>query len=113
MVNPLARCPICYACAISPFPLFFAAHCSTSLLLSPSSRTPEHSFDVHVLRTFTRDLNAWIVRLQATSPHASDTINTVIYALNLTFRDVERSYLVWRNERVQSILQHGTLFSDF
>ncbi|KAH9988996.1 hypothetical protein BJV77DRAFT_714237 [Russula vinacea] len=69
--------------------------------------TPQTDFDVHVLRTFTRELNAWIVRLQATSPHASDTINTVIYALNLTFRDVERSYLVWRNERVQSILQHG------
>jgi hypothetical protein len=72
-----------------------------------SFRTPEHNFDIHVLRTFTRELNGWIVRLQSTSPNASDTINHVIYALNNTFRDVELSYRVWRNERVQSVLQHG------
>jgi hypothetical protein len=92
-----------------PVFLSFSLHIAQPLSCSPPpSRTPQTDFDVHVLRTFTRELNAWIVRLQATSPHASDTINTVIYALNLTFRDVERSYLVWRNERVQSILQHGT-----
>lgn len=108
MVNPLARCPIYYACAIPFFSLFRCTLLNLSPAPPPPSRTPQTDFDVHVLRTFTRELNAWIVRLQATSPHASDTINTVIYALNLTFRDVERSYLVWRNERVQSILQHGT-----
>jgi hypothetical protein len=73
-------------------------------------RTPEHTFDIHVLRTFTRDLNGWIVRLQSTSPDASETINQVIYALNHTFREVELSYRVWRNERVQSILQHGNCY---
>jgi hypothetical protein len=62
-----------------------------------------------VLRTFTRELNAWIVRLQLIAPHASDTINQVIYALNHTFHEVELAYMVWRNERVQSILQHGNL----
>jgi len=74
-------------------------------------RTPEHNFDIHVLRTFTRELNGWIVQLQSTSPDASETINQVIYALNHTFREVERSYLVWRNERIQSVLQHGKFFS--
>jgi hypothetical protein len=69
--------------------------------------TPEHTFDIHVLRTFTRDLNGWIVRLQSTSPNASETINQVIYALNHTFHEVEASYRVWRNERIQSVLQHG------
>lgn len=69
--------------------------------------TPEHTFDIHVLRTFTRDLNGWIVRLQSTYPDASETINQVIYALNHTFREVEASYRVWRNERIQTILQHG------
>jgi hypothetical protein len=89
-------------------PVFLTFCCSLlNLSCSPPLRTPEHSFDVHVLRTFTRELNAWIVRLQATSPHASDTINQVIYALNHTFHDVEQSYLIWRNERVQTILQHG------
>ena len=76
-------------------------------------RTPEHNFDIHVLRTFTRELNGWIVQLQSTSPDASETINQVIYALNHTFREVERSYLVWRNERIQSVLQHGKFFSFF
>lgn len=76
-------------------------------------RTPEHTFDIHVLRTFTRDLNGWIVRLQSTSPDASETINQVIYALNHTFREVELSYRVWRNERIQSILQHGNYYYFF
>lgn len=76
-------------------------------------RTPEHTFDIHVLRTFTRDLNGWIVRLQSTAPDASETINQVIYALNLTFRDVELSYRVWRNDRVQSVLRHGNFFFFF
>lgn len=109
VVYPLARCPpICYACAISPF-LIFAARCSPF----PVPRTPENNFDVHVLRTFTRELNAWIVPLQTTAPHASETINQVIYALNLTFRDVEQSYLVWRNERVQGTLRSGMFFLLF
>ncbi|KAN0120944.1 hypothetical protein V8E52_004213 [Russula decolorans] len=69
--------------------------------------TPEHTFDIHVLRTFTRDLNGWIVRLQPSSPNACETINQVIYALNHTFREVEASYREWRNERIQSVLQHG------
>lgn len=73
----------------------------------PCRRTPQHPYDVHVLRTYTRELNAWIVRLQLTYPHASDTINHVIYALNNTFHEVELSYMVWRNDRVQTILQHG------
>jgi len=45
-----------------------------------------------VLRTFTRELNGWIVRLQSTSPNASETINHVIYALNNTFHEVEQAY---------------------
>jgi len=64
-----------------------------------------------VLRTFTRELNGWIVRLQSTSPNASETINHVIYALNNTFHEVEQAYRVWRNERIQSVLQHGIFFS--
>jgi hypothetical protein len=64
-----------------------------------------------VLRTFTRDLNGWIVRLQSTSPDASETINQVIYALNHTFHEVEHSYRVWRNERIQSVLQNGNFFN--
>jgi hypothetical protein len=66
-----------------------------------------------VLRTFTRDLNGWIVRLQSTSPDASETINQVIYALNHTFHEVELSYRVWRNERIQSVLQHGNFYYLF
>jgi hypothetical protein len=50
------------------------------------------------------------VRLQSTSPSASETINHVIYALNNTFHEVEQAYRVWRNERIQSVLQHGKLF---
>ena len=69
-----------------------------------------NTFDIHDLRTFTRELNGWIVRLQSTQPDASETINQVIYALNHTFRDVELSYRDWRNERIQSVLQHGNYF---
>jgi hypothetical protein len=50
------------------------------------------------------------VRLQSTQPDASETINQVIYALNHTFRDVELSYRDWRNERIQSVLQHGDYY---
>ena len=109
---PLARCPppTSCACTISRFCLS-AAPCSSFPLFVLS--TPEHTFDIHVLRTFTRDLNGWIVRLQSTSPDASETINQVIYALNHTFREVELSYRVWRNERIQSILQHGKFFPTF
>ena len=48
--------------------------------------------------------------LQGNYPDASETINQVIYALNLTFREVEQSYRVWRNERIQGVLQHGKVF---
>jgi hypothetical protein len=68
---------------------------------------PEHTFDVHVLRTFKRDLIALLTQLQASLPRPSEAINQVIFILNQTFRDVELSYLVWRQERVQSTLQHG------
>jgi len=68
---------------------------------------PEHTFDVHVLRTFKRDLIALLTQLQASLPRPSEAINQVIFILNQTFRDVELSYLVWRHERVQTTLQHG------
>jgi hypothetical protein len=68
---------------------------------------PEHTFDVHVLRTFKRDLIALLTQLQASLPRPSEAINQVIFVLNQTFRDVELSYLVWRQDRVQSTLQHG------
>jgi len=70
---------------------------------------PDNTFDVHVLRTFTRDLNGWLGRLQGPAPQASETINQLVIALNHTFREVELSYLVWRSERVQTVLQHGML----
>jgi len=78
-------------------------------------RTPERDFDIHVLQTFTNELNRWIVRLQPpTGPApANETINQVIYALNNTYRDVERQYRVWRNDRIQTILQHGKIFFFF
>jgi len=80
-----------------------------SVRCSPSSvaRMPEHTFDVHVLRTFKRDLIALLTQLQASLPRPSEAINQVIFILNQTFREVELSYLVWRHERVQTTLQHG------
>ncbi|KAI9512967.1 hypothetical protein F5148DRAFT_560731 [Russula earlei] len=71
------------------------------------SMMPEHNFEVHVLRTFTRDLIGWLSRLQASSPQAGNLINHLIHALEQTFRDVEQVYLIWRHERIQSVLQHG------
>jgi phosphoribosyl-AMP cyclohydrolase len=68
---------------------------------------PEHTFDVHVLRTFKRDLILVLTQLQTALPHPSETINHVIYMLNQTFHDVELLYLVWRHDRVQTTLQHG------
>ena len=93
-------------------PSFTHVRCPFWLFLSiahPSSvaRMPEHTFDVHVLRTFKRDLIALLTQLQASLPRPSEAINQVIFILNQTFRDVELSYLVWRQERVQSTLQHG------
>ena len=108
VVNPLARCPPnCYACPIPPFSL-----CCSKLTFSPP-RTPENNFDVHVLRTFTRELTGWIVPLQTSSPQASDTINEVIFALNYTFHEVELAYMDWRNYRVQTVLQHGIFLLFF
>jgi hypothetical protein len=68
---------------------------------------------VHVLRTFTRDLNGWLDRLRASAPQASETISQLILALNQTFREAELSYMVWRSERVQTVLQHGMLLVFF
>lgn len=80
--------------------------CRTSLT-HLRCRMPENSFDVHHLRTFKISLVAWLLRVQGYSPHASELINQLVFALNQTFREVELSYLVWRNERVQTILKHG------
>jgi len=108
VVNPLARCPpTCYACAMSPLSDFLAAR---RLPYPLCPRTPQHTYDIHELRTFTRQLNAWIVPLQSTSPQAGGTINQVIFALNHTFHEVELAYMVWRSPRVQTILQHGIYF---
>jgi hypothetical protein len=68
---------------------------------------------VHVLRTFTRDLNGWLGRLQTSAPQASETIGQLIPALSHTFREAELSYMVWRSERVQTVLQHGMLLVFF
>jgi len=68
---------------------------------------PEQGFDVHVLRTVTLELTAWLRRLQATAPHASEAIDQLIIALAQTFREVEIAYLYWRHERVQTVLQNG------
>ena len=92
------RCPFSYSCYT---------------LLNPlRSRIPEHSFDVHVLRTVKRDLIALLTQIQASLPRPSEPINQVIYILNQTFNDVEQCYLVWRHERVQTTLQHG-IFHPF
>jgi hypothetical protein len=83
--------------------------CSSWLTLLHSSM-PEHIFDVHVLRTFKRDLIAVLNRLQESLPRPSEAINYVIYMLNQAFHDVELLYLVWRHERVQDTLKHGIYF---
>ena len=72
---------------------------------------PEQNFEVHVLRTVTRELIAWLQRLRSSAPHASEAIDQLITALAQTFREVEFAYLYWRHERVQTVLQHGEFLS--
>jgi hypothetical protein len=71
---------------------------------------PEHIFDVHVLRTFKRDLIAVLNQLQVSLPRPNDAITYVIYMLDRAFHDVELLYLVWRHERVQDTLKHGIFY---
>ena len=68
---------------------------------------PEHTFDVHVLRTFKRNLIAVLDQLQASLPRPNEAIRQVIFMLNQAFQEVELLYLVWRHDRVQNTLQHG------
>ena len=83
---------------------------STLFFIPFGSRIPQDCFDVHVLRTLKQHIARLLTRpeIQQTSNNARDYIPEIIYALNMTFQDVEESWRVWRHDRVRTVLQSGT-----
>ncbi|KAI0249176.1 hypothetical protein BJV78DRAFT_1229904 [Lactifluus subvellereus] len=76
------------------------------------SSIPQECFDVHVLRTLKQHVARILTRpeFQQTSNSARESIPEIIYALNMTFQDVEESWRVWRHERVRTVLQSGFVY---
>ncbi|KAH9057840.1 hypothetical protein EDB87DRAFT_1685805 [Lactarius vividus] len=70
---------------------------------------PTHCFDVHVLRTLKQSFVAMLLHLeQQHGPcRATESIQEVVLALDLTMRDVEEAWSVWRHECVRVTLRSG------
>ncbi|KAH9178393.1 hypothetical protein EDB89DRAFT_1171512 [Lactarius sanguifluus] len=70
---------------------------------------PTHCFDVHVLRTLKQSFAAMLLRLEGQHGpcRATESIQEVVRALNLTMRDVEEAWSVWRHECVRVTLRSG------
>ncbi|KAI9454571.1 hypothetical protein BJY52DRAFT_1225050 [Lactarius psammicola] len=70
---------------------------------------PDHCFDVHVLRTSKQSLIVILLRLEEQHGpcRATESIQEVIRALNLTMRDVEEAWRVWRHDYVRVTLRSG------
>lgn len=70
---------------------------------------PGHCFDVHVLRTSKQNFVVVLLRLEAQYGQCrpTESIQEVIRALNVTMRDVEEAWRVWRHDPVRAILRSG------
>ncbi|KAH9029872.1 hypothetical protein EDB85DRAFT_2147120 [Lactarius pseudohatsudake] len=70
---------------------------------------PTHCFDVHVLRTLKQSFATMLSRLEGQHGpcRATESIQEVVRALDLTMRDVEEAWSVWRHEYVRATLRSG------
>ncbi|KAF8274774.1 hypothetical protein EI94DRAFT_1713018 [Lactarius quietus] len=90
--------------------LSYLRHPMSSDLLS---LIPDHCFDVHVLRTLQQKIVIVLKELEVRYGPcgATESIKEVIRALELTSREVEDAWTVWRNEFVRAILQNGFAYA--
>ena len=78
------------------------------------SRIPGQNLDIHILRTWKQNLIVMLLQLEAQYGlcRATESIQEVIRALNLTMRDVEEAWRVWRHNYVRATL-HSGIFLPF
>ncbi|KAH9955814.1 hypothetical protein BGW80DRAFT_1213807 [Lactifluus volemus] len=72
-------------------------------------RIPRDCIDVHALRTLKQQFAKLLTgpEIQRIQNRARESIPEVIYALNMTFQDVEECWEVWRHDRVRGVLHSG------